>query len=114
MRLGDKVRFKKALTSSRWCTDWDKEESIKFAKENNVAVHESSEYVNGVFIGSKWRVRKFEDVQEGMLCGVRNVDINGIFNWEDGYSFSDRKKVYLIATNLKGFWRVPEEFIVTD
>ena len=114
MKLGDKVKFNKSFTSSRWHADWDKEESIKFAKENRIFIREGSEYINGVFIRSKWKVKKFKDVQEGMVCGVRSIDISGYLGYEEGWMFGAKKKVYLVATNLTGFWRVPEEFIIAD
>lgn len=114
MKLGDKIKFQKVLTSSRWHADWDKEESIKFAKENGIYVKEGKEYTNGVFIKSKWKVKKFKDTQEGMICGVRNIDISGSLDYEDGWVFGLRKKVYLVATNMTGFLRVPEEFIIAD
>lgn len=114
MKLGDKVKFQKALTSSKWHVDWDREESIKFAKENGIYFRESNEYKAGVFIKSKWKVKKFESIQEGMVCGVRTIDISGSLDYEDGWVFGLKKKVYLVATNMTGFLRVPEEFIIID
>lgn len=107
MKLGDKVKFQKALTS--YNCDWDKEESIKFAKEHGIFVDENSNY-----IGSKWKVKKFKDIQEGMICGIRNIDISGSFDYEEGWVFGQKKKVYLVAINMTGFLRVPEEFIIID
>lgn len=114
MKLGDKVKFNKSLTSSRWHADWDKEESIKFAKEHHIFVEESNEYVKGAYIKSKWKVKKFKDVQEGIVCGVRSIDISGYFDYDEGWIFGEKKKVYLVARNMTGFDRVPEEFIIKD
>jgi hypothetical protein len=111
LKLGDKIKFQKALTSSKWQSDWDREESIKFAKKHNIFVSEST---NGVFIKSKWKVKKFKKIQEGMICGVRNIDISGFSDYEYGWEFGKKKKVYLVAQNLTGFSRVPEEFIIRD
>ena len=57
---------------------------------------------------------KHKDIQEGIIYGVKVLDLNGIYNYEDGYCRGDSKKVYLVAVNLSGFLRLPEEFILTD
>lgn len=113
MKLGDKVKFQKSLTASKWHQDWDKDETIKFAAENKISVFEGKQYTNGICVRSKWKVKKLKEAQEGIICGVRTIDLNGSYNYEDGYCFGDSKKVYLVAVNLSGFLRVPEEFIIT-
>ena len=45
---------------------------------------------------------KHKDIQEGIIYGVRTLDLNGIYNYEDGYCRGDSKKVYLVAVNLSG------------
>ncbi|MDD4804462.1 MAG: hypothetical protein PHN69_04740 [Candidatus Pacebacteria bacterium] len=112
IKLGDKVEFKKALTSSKWHADWDAEETKKFAAENNITVIEDSRFAGGIRVRSKWKVKKFLNIQEGIICGVRTIDLNGSYGYEDGYCFGDHKKVYLVAVNMTGFLRIPEEFIL--
>jgi hypothetical protein len=113
-KLGNKVKFQKSLILSKLCKcgDFDKKETLKFANENGLYYEEDDDiYINGLTVLSRWKVRKFENIQEGMICGVRTVDLSGQWDREYGYIYGQRKKVYLIATNLRGFYVVPEEFI---
>lgn len=113
----NKVKFQKVLTSPKqwlWLCDWDKEESLKFANDNNISTRDDTRYPNGVFIQSKWRVKKYEKIQEGMICGVRSIDITGSCDVEFGWEFGEKKRVYLVAINMTGFFRVPEEFIISE
>lgn len=115
MKLGEKVRFKKALVAVPSSYEsWDIEETKKFAKENNITVFEDSSYYKGVIVKSRWKVRTYDNVQEGIICGVRNIDLNGSFDYEYGYSFGNSKKVYLVAKDLRGLLRIPEEFILEE
>ena len=110
MKLGDIIQFQNAITDSRW--DWDEKETIKFAKKNKMPIKFDDIFSGGFCVRSKWKVRKYDLIKEGMVCGVRYIDISGRF--EDGYwEFGKRKKVYLVALNMSGFVRVPEEFIIT-
>lgn len=110
MKLGQKVRFQKSLVDVyNRQQDIDKHETLKFAKENGMIIIQVD---NGPYVDSKWEVKKHDTIQEGIICGVRTVDITGYLDSEwGGWIPGKRKKVYLVARNMVGFDRVPEEFI---
>ena len=115
-KLGYRVLYQKRLTEKPRMAD--KEETIKWADENKIEVcnrnsneHGSSYIPHGWWIRSKWEVQTLDKPFIGVICGIRNIDITGSANEEYYWEFGERKKVYIVARNLRGFDRVPEEFI---
>jgi hypothetical protein len=50
---------------------------------------------------------------EGIICGKRRIDLDGIFDGSEGYyEFNNSETVYLVAMDMRGFHRVPEIFII--
>ena len=96
LKLGQKVRFKK-----------------EFVKGFHLTKEEQA-------LGIQYGVLKHETEKEGIIAGVRNIGYKGYWDCDTGeygqsygtwWNVEETKKVYLIATNLRGFHRVPEEFI---
>lgn len=110
MKLGQKVLFRKELK-----------------KRCNISSKETLEFLGSVGAISPWKLKKIKKGAryllpnwgiydnkkhlEGIIVGVRNIDITGTMDYEDGYIQGNKLKVYLIATNLRGFHRVPKHFI---
>lgn len=104
MKLGDKVKFQKELQKSKSRIRNISDEMIQFAKNRGVSIKN----------GLKWSIYDNKTVLSGVICGKRNIDMNGSFSYDDGFCFGKSTSVYLVATNLTGFHRVPEEFLITD
>lgn len=100
MKLGQKVRFQKELKKNEY---WnvDKEETEKFRESKGIGP-------DGLL---HWQVRKHETVLEGIVCGKRVISLNGYYDGEGYYDFRKRLNIYLVATNMSGFHRVPEEWL---
>lgn len=47
----------------------------------------------------------------GIIAGKRLVDIDGTFDYYEGWSFGRQLTVYLVAISLKQICRVPEEYL---
>lgn len=65
----------------------------------------------------RYAIAEHEKPIEGIIAGVRNIGIEGGWGNEgsadyDIYEVLKWKKVYLVATDLRGFHRVPKEFIL--
>ena len=115
MKLGDRVQYKKCLIASKWfCGDIDKEATKEFAITNGMRYAEGDFYYDGWTVLSKWKVKTYPEVQTGIICGVRTIDISGQYDYDEGWTSGKKKKVYLVARNMTGFDRVPEEFIITQ
>lgn len=94
-KLGDVIYFKKSLIPAKkpfFHKSIDREATKEFAIKRKI------KYIEGEH--SKWWVKSYPTLQKGMVCGIRNIWING-----------EKIRVYLIARNMAGFDRVPEEFI---
>lgn len=112
MKLGDKIQYQKCLIKSNWIrNDIDKEATKEFAIKNGMRYDEGDIYCDGWTVFSKWKVKKYLEIQTGMICGVRTIDISGHLD-DEGWKFGKRKKVYLVARNMASLDRVPEEFII--
>jgi len=100
MKLGDKVKFQKVLKKG---SNRKTEETKQFMKDNKI-----EGYPN-------WGVVDIETLLEGVICGKRNIDMNGGANGYEGYyEFGQTLSVYLVATKMSGFHRVHESFIVKE
>jgi hypothetical protein len=117
MELGQKVRFQKELKRD---SSAHKPESIQWAIGKGLTRRKSLEEYENLSLHSgydkaiQWGVVDNGKVLEGVYCGKRNIDIDGRYDWEGGYEFGRKMTVYLIATNIMGFHRVPEDFIIKD
>ncbi|MBW2084463.1 MAG: hypothetical protein JRI54_00305 [Deltaproteobacteria bacterium] len=82
MKLGDKVRFSKELVKRK-----------------------SGRKQRG------WVEWRHGDKLAGVICGVRTIWKDG--EWVDNHTFCPEhpQKVYLVATDLHGFHRVPKEWL---
>jgi len=102
-KLGDVIYFKKSLIpvkKSFFHKSIDREATKEFAIKRKIGYIEGEHLYGGFSMPSKWWVKSYQTLQKGMVCGARNIWING-----------KQIKVYLIARNMAGFDRVPEEFI---
>lgn len=114
MNLGDKVKFQKELKKG---INLNTEDTLEFVKnanirsekelERRISRHPFCSYAN-------WGVWDNEKVIEGIYCGKRMIDMTGKADYEGFYEFGTKIVVYLIATNVMGFHRVPKEFIISD
>ncbi len=103
LKLGQKVKFQKEVLKRRkYECDPGETEALK----NSLGLKKHR---------MNWNVRVNKKVQEGIICGIRHVDLNGAFDNSDGYyEFGKPLRVYLVATGMSGFHRVPEQFLITD
>lgn len=107
--LGQKVKFRKELVkrSSHLCK---REETVKIYQDHCICKPSGwkvSDY-------PRWGVKVNEEDLEGFICGKRMIDLDGEHDGEGCYEGGHQIQVYLIATKLTGFHRVPEEFIITE
>jgi len=115
MKLGDRIRYQKCLIANKkWSGNIDKEATKEFAKTNGMRYLEGDIFIDGWTVLSKWKVKSYPTIQEGIICGIRYIDITGGLNDEYVWEFGKRKKVYLVARNLTTFDKVPEEFIIAE
>ena len=84
MELGDRVRFDRELVKER---------------------------------GNGWKEKQHQESLMGSVCGKRTICLKGAWEPVEGseehfcYTQHETKDVCLIATDLRGFHRVPEEWI---
>lgn len=92
MKLGDKVKFDRELIIRKNSRRWKEEE--------------------------RTRELKHDMPLTGIICGVRTIVSKGILEGGIDESYylvpTEYKKVYLVATDLRGFHRVPEEWIIEN
>lgn len=58
-----------------------------------------------------WTEFKYDRPLEGIVCGKRRIARYGELEYDYTLSIEEYQQVYLIATDLRGFHRVPEEWI---
>lgn len=103
MELGQVVRFNKYLTKRPYVNRYGSE----FSKENNYR---------------KWDTEVLEETKEGIVCGKRTINYRGYTTRGSGGLFLgdveppqfkslEKKEVYLVAVTLRGFYRVPVEWL---
>lgn len=96
MELGQEVRFNKEL---------------KKGKNLEYSDNLYYEYKNGL----RWGTVEHEKELKGIVCGKRTISYRGWVDKDYGnFVTEEYKQVYLVATNMKGFHRVPEEWIKED
>jgi hypothetical protein len=108
--LGSLVNFDKYLAKSTYCAN--KEVTQEFAKMYGLDFVESSSCINGFFIPrTKLKGFKLDTKRVGIVCGKRSLGAD-IYS-DEGYcdGINKRIPVYLIANNLRGFYRVPEQWL---
>src|SRR5690554_4068083 len=93
MELGQKVRFKKYLRKNNYC-NW-----YSGSLDKNV------DYL-------KYATIKLDKEEEGIICGKRVISYRG-YTDQDEYGWHhtslEKKTVILVANQMMGFYRVPEE-----
>ena len=92
VELGQKVKFKKELKKGE---NLERDDSFSYYK-----------YKNGI----KWGTIEHEE-KEGIICGKRTISYKGHVSDGLGFVTEEYKQVYLVVTNMRGFHRVPEEWI---
>ncbi len=58
-----------------------------------------------------WTEFKYDKLLEGIVCGKRRIARYGKLGYDFTLSNEEYQQVYLVATDLRGFHRVPEEWI---
>ena len=114
MNLGDKVKFRKELRKG---INLKTDETLEFVKVTKIRneIDLQKRINNPVYYSyANWGVWDNEKVIEGVYCGKRMIDMTGKADYEGFYEFGTKIVVYLIATNVMGFHRVPKEFIISD
>lgn len=95
MKLGQKVRFKKYLRKNNYC-NW------------------CSENLDKDFDYQKYDTIKLGKEKEGIVCGKRVISYRG-YTYQDEYGWHhvslEKKVIVLVANNMMGFYRVPEEWL---
>jgi hypothetical protein len=101
-KLGESVRFKK--------------EYLYKLRSNPIVADENEE--GGHYF--RYGIQEHAEIKSGIICGRRRLviekdievctDGDGRF-WGRGYNYK-YQSVYLIASNMSGFHRVPEEWIL--
>ncbi|MFW6016643.1 MAG: hypothetical protein ACOCRK_09405 [bacterium] len=96
MKLGQKVKFSKELK---------KGENLPYSDKLYY------EYKDGL----RWGTVEHEEEIEGIICGKRTIAYRGSYD-PDYFEFNTKayKQVYLIATDMRGFHRVPEEWLTKE
>ena len=104
LKLGQKIKFQKELIKDEYKRSSDTDQF--YAKfPGSIANREKHMRKHGVKDNGK--------VMEGIMCGKRVIDMDGCP--DEGYFQPGHKQiVYLIAVDVRGFHRVPEEFIIKD
>jgi hypothetical protein len=110
LKLGDRVKFSKYLSKQTWYAD--KETSKEFCDIAGIKFVESNLYkVGGHIPMCSWFGHKLENKLEGIICGCRNIGVKVHTDEFQCDGIEKTFKVYLIATNMRGFHRVPLEWI---
>lgn len=114
MNLGDKVKFRKELRKGINLKTDETLEFVKLTKVRNEIDLQKRINNPACYSYANWGVWDNGKVIEGVYCGKRMIDMTGRADYEGYYEFGTRLTVHLIATNVMGFHRVPEEFIILD
>jgi len=108
LKLGDKVSFQKYLVRKNYSC-CNPSINIYEAKQLNGAGELPEQY-------TRYSEKDNKKVLTGIVCGARTIKYKGFsrYVYGEGYEFVmiEHKKVYLVATNMNSFHRVPEEFIL--
>jgi len=109
-KIGDKVRFQHHLVKSKdiCYKEINYQEMLEFCKRYEIKY---DMYSGGYWFNTRLRVKTFEEPIIGIIAGKRLVDIDGTFDYYEGWSFGRRLPVYLVAISLKQICRVPEEYL---
>lgn len=114
MKLGDKVKINRYIAKHWW--DNDEEVTKQFAIDHDLKYrYDYSHYAKKAFLKldwCPWYGFKLKEAQEGIIVGVRTI--KGYVNHDiDGKIRVQGKpiQVYLVATGMKGFYRVPKKWI---
>ena len=96
MKLGQKVRFRKYLRKNNYC-NW-----------YSGSLDEDKDY-------QKYSTIELNEDIEGIICGKRVIGFRGYtyIDYEYGteYTSLEKKTVILVANQMMGFYRVPEEWL---
>lgn len=111
MKLGQKVIFQKELKKK---CNISESETLEFLGSVGAISPRNLEKIRkgAKYLLPNWGIYDNKKHLKGIIAGVRNIDITGSMDYEDGYIHGNKLKVYLIATNLRGFHRVPDDFIL--
>ncbi len=110
MKLGDKVKIQRYIAKSSYQPD--KETTKKFAEDHGLEFKEDTSYINGYKIPyCPWYGFRLEEETEGIICGTRTIKGYVTYDWEDGVEQGAPIQVYLVATKLSGFYRVPAKWL---
>ena len=108
MKLGDRVKFRKSLVKTG--------DSVIFGymTEDQEKELEDKGYIELV----RWQVKDPQKELEGILCGKRRITISNTLEYDDNPYRTEEglvsvdsveETVYLVACDLRGFYRVKEE-----
>lgn len=113
MKLGDRVKFQKELLKK---VNGKTTETIQFGFENSLISQQAfNSHLEGKYINPlHWGVFDNKKILEGTYCGKRLIDMTGSYGWDEGWYMGKKMVVHLVATNVMGFHRVPECFIITE
>jgi len=110
LQLGDKVTFQKELIRKKYSYTGSalSDAECRNLNENGQLPEAYTRYV----------VHENKTPLTGIICGKRTIKFKGYsryIGYEEGYGFVtfETKQVYLIATDMKQFHRVPEEYFIT-
>jgi hypothetical protein len=84
---------------------------FEFCKRYEIKYEKDDMYFGGYWFNTRLRVKTFEKPIIGIIAGKRLVDIDGTFDYDEGWSFGRQLPVYLVAISLKQICRVPEEYL---
>ena len=112
-KIGDKVRFQHHLLRNKdiWYKKINYQEMFEFCKRYEIKYEKDDMYFVGYWFNTRLRVKTFEKPIIGIIAGKRLVDIDGTFDYDEGWSFGRQLPVYLVAISLKQICRVPEEYL---
>jgi hypothetical protein len=108
-KLGQEVKFNKCYIKAGESVaddvaDMSSEHAVKWENGEDITIR-------------KVKINDLGDYKAGIVVGKRNIGIATTLTWYDGpYTNNPHwkvyettyKTVYLVATNLKGFYKVPE------
>lgn len=113
LKLGDKVKIQHYLVRAKdvLYKEVNYPEMFEFCKRHNIIYRGDSICYGGYFFNTRLRIKSFKEPVNGIIVGKRNIDLDGIFDYDDGWSFGRQFPVYLVAVSMKQICRVPEEYI---
>lgn len=92
MELGQRVKFKK-----------------EFKKGENLSYSDNLyyKYEDGLL----WGTIEHKEELEGIICGKRTIGYKGRHGEYGDFIAEEYKEVYLVANTMRGFHRVPKQWI---